>query len=163
MKQINKYICDHFENDKFSIIERLHINKDTGNHYYNYRPKTRRELKELLYKLIKERGNDANLNDIDTSEITDMNYMFYWSEFNGDISDWDVSNVKDMDSMFGNSYFNGDISKWDVSNVEDMRYMFFNSKFNRDISQWDVSNVENMNNMFYKSPLEKNPPKWYKE
>ena len=32
MKQINKY-----------IVERLHINKDTGNHYhnYNYQPKTR--------------------------------------------------------------------------------------------------------------------------
>ena len=163
MKQINKYICDHFENDKFSIIERLHINKDTGNRHYNYHPKTRDELRQLVYKLIKERGNEANLNDIDTSEITDMNYMFYWSEFNGDISDWDVSNVKDMDSMFGNSYFNGDISKWDVSNVEDMRYMFFNSKFNGDISNWDVSNVKYMMTMFNKSPLEKNPPKWYKK
>ena len=48
MKQINKYICDHFENDKFSILEhvenskfsiseKLHINKDTTN-YYNYHP-----------------------------------------------------------------------------------------------------------------------------
>ena len=163
MKQINKYICDHFENDKFSIIERLHINKDTGNRHYNYHPKTRDELEKLIYKLIKERGNEANLNDIDTSEITDMNYMFYWSEFNGDISDWDVSNVKDMECMFGNSYFNGDISKWDVSNVEDMRYMFFNSKFNRDISTWNVSNVKYMMSMFNKSSLEKNPPKWYKK
>ena len=70
MKQINKYICDHFENDKFSILERLHINKDIKS--YNYHPKTRDELKELVDQLIKERGNDADLNDIDTSEITDM-------------------------------------------------------------------------------------------
>ena len=57
MKQINKY-----------IVERLHINKDTGkqNHHYNYHPKTRDELKELVKKLIKERGKDADLNDIDT-------------------------------------------------------------------------------------------------
>ena len=128
MKQINKYIC-----------ERLHINKDTGNHHYNYHPKTIDELLELINKLINERGNDADLNDIDTSEITDMSYMFE------------------------NSDFNGDISKWDVSKVEDMKSMFFRSSFNRDISNWDVSNVENMSYMFFGSPLEKNTPKWYKE
>ena len=127
MKQINKY-----------IQERLHINKDIKSNIYNYHPKTNGELQELVYKLIKERGNDANLNDIDTSEITDMSYLFYESKFNGDISQWNVSNVKNMNNMFYRSYFNGDISKWDVSNVE---YMY---------------------NMFYNSPLQKNPPKWYK-
>ena len=49
---------------KTIISERLHINKDIGNHSYNYHPKTRDELKELVDKLIKERGNDADLNDI---------------------------------------------------------------------------------------------------
>ena len=110
MKKINKYICDHFENDKFSIlghlknpkfsiVERLHINKDTTNHY-NYHPTTRDELKELVDKLIKERGNEADLNDIDTSEIKDMYRMFYGSEFNGDISNWDVRNDKYMNDIF---------------------------------------------------------------
>ena len=126
------------KNLKDIIVERLHINKDTGNRQYNYHPKTRDELKQLVYKLIKERGNEADLNDIDTSEITDMHYLFFKSKFNGDISNWDVSNVKDMDSMFECSEFNGDISTW------------------------DVSNVENMGDMFYNSPLAKNPPKWYK-
>ena len=139
MKQINKYILGHLKNPKFSIVERLHINKDTGNRHYNYHPKTSDELKELVDKLIKERGNDADLNDIDTSEITDMNYMFYTSKFNGDISNWDVSNVKDMSSMFAYSEFNGDISNW------------------------NVSNVKNMELMFNGTPLETNPPKWYKE
>ena len=194
MKQINKYICDHFGNDKFSILERLHINKDTGNHYhnYNYQPKTCKELKELIDKLIEKRGNDADLNDIDTSKITDMSYMFKESYFNGDISEWDVSNVKDMNHMFFNSKFtekNGDLSTWDVSKVEDMSYMFSYSEFNGDISEWDVSNVKNMEFMFSKSKftcengdisnwdvsnvedmqymfygtiLYKNPPKWYK-
>ena len=154
MKQINKY-----------IQERLHINKDTGNHHYNYHPKTRDELLELVNKLIEERGNDADLNDIDTSEITDMSYMFTYSKFNGDISNWDVNNVKNMQEMFYNSKFsgkNGDISKWDVSNVNNMKYMFCYSEFNVDISNWDVSNVKDMSFMFTNTPLEKNPPKWYK-
>ena len=136
MKQINKYICDHFENGKFSIVERLHINKDIKN--YNYHPKTNGELIKIVDQLIKERGNDANLNDIDTSEITDMDGIFEGSNFNGDISEWDVSNVKIMNCMF------------------------YKSKFDGDISKWNVSKVINMNHMFYESPLEKNPPKWYK-
>ena len=165
MKQINKYILGHLKNPKFSIVERLHINKDTTN-YYNYHPKTYDELEELVNKLMKERGDDADLNDIDTSEITNMYALFHDSFFNGDISKWDVSNVKNMSFMFYNSSFtgkNGDISQWDVSNVIDMYCMFYKSKFNGDISNWDVSNVKNMNNMFYKSPLEKNQPKWYKK
>ena len=190
MKQINKYICGHLKNPNFSIVERLRINKDIGN-YYNYHPKDKHELKELVDKLIKERGNEADLNDIDTSEITDMSELFYKSNFNGDISNWDVSNVKDMSYMFEDSKFNGDISKWNVSNVETMEYMFPFSKFNGDISNWDVSKVKYMGRMFYnsqftgengdisncdvsnaknnmyymfsKSPLEKNPPKWYKD
>ena len=160
MKQINKYICDHFENDKFSIVERLHINKDIKS--YNYHPKTKNELKQLVYKLIKERGYNANLNDIDTSEITDMSYMFNGSYFNGDISEWDVSKVEEMYCMFYGSMFNGDISKWDVSNVEDMDYMFYYSEFNGDISNWDIKKVKTMKDIFNLSPLEKNPPKWYK-
>ena len=101
MKQINKY-----------IQERLHINKDTGNHYYNYYPKTKDELDELLDKLIIERGNNADLNDIDTSEITNMDRMFQGSNFNGDISNWDVSNVKDMYCMFTGSPLEKNPPKW---------------------------------------------------
>ena len=170
MKQIITYIFEHSKNSKFSILERLHINKNIGkqNHHYNYHPKTRNELKELVDKLIKERGNEADLNDIDTSEITDMTTLLCESSFNGDISNWDVSNVKYMNYVFCGSEFtgeNGDISNWDVSNVEDMCYMFCGASFtakNGDLSNWDVSNVQYMDYMFNRSSLEKNPPKWYK-
>ena len=128
MQQINKY-----------IQERLHINKDIKS--YNYHPKTKNELKQLVYKLIIERGYDADLNDIDTSEIIDMSYMFNGSYFNGDISEWDVSNVKYMSYMLSNSSFTGE---------------------NGDISNWDVKKVKTMKDIFNLSPLEKNPPKWYK-
>ena len=128
------------KNLKDIIVERLHINKDTNS--YNYHPKTRDELQKLVDKLIKERGDDADLNDIDTSEITDISALLCESSFNGDISNWDVSNVKYMNYVFCGSEFTGE---------------------NGDISNWDVSNVKDMSYMFYGSSLEKNPPKWYKE
>ena len=108
------------KNLKDTILEKLVINKNIKIDKYNYHPKTRDELKNLVNKLIKERGNDADLNDIDTLEITDMADLFEYSNFNGDISKWDVSNVTNMDGMFSISKFNGDISEWDVSNVTDM-------------------------------------------
>ena len=102
------------KNLKDIIVERLHINKDIGkqNHHYNYNPKTRIELKELIDKLIKERGNKADLNDIDTSEITNMYALFHKSEFNGDISKWNVSNVKTMNYMFYKSPIEKNPPKW---------------------------------------------------
>jgi len=128
MKNLSKFIIEKFKISSKNVCPK-----------YNYHPKTNKELKELINKLIEERGNDADLNDIDTSKITDMTTIFYAKEFNGDISNWDVSNVTNMQYMFSHSKFNGDISKWDVSNVENMNYIFFDS------------------------PLEKNPPKWYKK
>ena len=151
---------------KEHIVEGLKIGANTKVNTYSYHPKTCDELKKLVNKLIKERGNDANLNDIDTSKITDMYSIFYNSYFNGDISKWDVSNVNRMGYMFAGSEFtgeNGDISGWDVSNVENMGHMFEYSKFSGDISGWDAGKVKYISNMFKGSPLEDNPPKWYND
>ena len=147
------------------INEKLVLNKDNVKNYqhnYNYHPKNKDELLQIIRRLIKERGLKANLNDIDTSNITDMSSLFINSSFNGDISQWDVSNVTNMDSMFGFSTFNGDISKWDVSNVENMKDMFEYSDFNGDINSWNTENLKHAYNMFDRCPLEKNPPIWYK-
>jgi len=135
-KEKNKYLENNKEKQ---VSEKLIINKNTKIQKYNYHPKSTTELRKILWDLLEKRGENADLNDIDTSKITFM------------------------DSLFSDSDFNGDISQWDVSNVEDMDFMFYNSDFNGDISQWDVSKVEHMKDMFLKSPLEKNPPKWYKK
>ena len=121
------------------IQEKLKISSKSKINQYEYHPNDKNELIELIYKLIKERGNEVDLNDIDISKITDMSCLFFSSDFNGDISGWDVSNVDTMGWMFRNSKFNGNIDNWDVSNVVNMKFIFYNC------------------------PLEKNPPKWYKK
>ena len=114
------------------------------------RPTTKDELMKEIRKRL--RKHQTNLNDIDTSRITDMSNLFVDIKLrqNIDISQWDVSNVKDMYNMFyGYKNFNCDLSKWDVSSVENMNCMFFNcQKFNCDLSKWDVSNVKTMMEMF---------------
>ena len=135
------------------ITEKILINKNSKI-AYNYHPKTKDELKDIIDKRIESEGNECNLNDIDTSNIIDMSWLFEASNFNGDISKWNVSNVKRMDNMFANSNFNGDISNWDVSNVTSMYGMFYKSEFNGDISNWDVSNVKFKLYMFDECPIE---------
>ena len=122
------------------IDEAFRINKDTKVDKYNYHPKTKDELKKLIKKLIDERGKDADLNDIDVSEITDMAFLFNHVQMlahNIDISEWDVSNVTNMSGMFcDNKSFNCDLSKWDVNNVRDMGEMFKGCDSLQNIPVW---------------------------
>ena len=146
MKEITKY-----------IKEGLKITSKTKVDKYNYQPKTKRELHNLLNQLIEERGNEGDFNDIDTSKITDMSDLFYYMDkFNGNISKWDVSNVTEMSSMFyGCESFNQPLNNWDVSNVTDMDYMFNGCKsFNQPLANWDVSNVIHTSFMFENCPIE---------
>lgn len=63
-------------------------------------------------------SNNEDVSKVCTSKITNMNYMFSSSQFNGDISNWDVSSVTNMGGMFiGSDNFNQDLSNWNVLNV----------------------------------------------
>ena len=144
------------------ITEKILINKNSKI-AYNYYPKTKDELEDIIKQKIESEGNECNLNDIYTGNITNMSSLFEDSDFNGDISNWNVSNVTNMEYMFFDSKFKGDISKWDVSNVTNMASMFYESRFNSDISNWDVSNVTNNAYIFFNCPIEeKYKPKFKK-
>ena len=72
--------------------------------------------------------------------------MFYGSEAETlDLSSFDTSNVTDMSYMFGSSEAETlDLSSFDTSNVTDMSYMFFNCTVlnELDITGFDTSSVE---------------------
>ena len=101
-----------------------------------------------------EEMTSIDLSAIDTSEVTDMSYMF--SECNGltslDVSKFDTSQVTTMTWMFAecSSLTSLDVSKFDTSKVTNMSYMFYNcrSLTSLDVSKLDTSNVTNMSGMF---------------
>lgn len=149
------------------IQEKLHISNYKE---YSYIPKTKQELKEIVLKLIKERGKNADLNDIDVSNITDMSNLFENISFwklgikNIDISKWNVSNVEDMRRMFeGNSNLDVDLSLWDVRKVKNMRFMFNDcvSYKGKGLNNWKVESLEDMTNMFFHCHSLKEKPSWY--
>ena len=128
------------------IKEKLIIKKNI----YNYSPKTKDELQDIIKQRIKAEGNEVNLNNIDVSNITDMFRLFEGTDFNGDISEWDVSKVTDMCGMFYYcESFNKDISNLDVSKVTNMNDMFYGCKsFNQNISNWNISKITYLEDMF---------------
>ena len=131
------------EQDKINIdgVEyyQLKLDKDLNNDFYNF---NYNYFDNLIFK------------DVDTSNVTDMNYMFSdcWSLTSLDVSKFDTSNVTNMGYMFSNcrSITSLDLSKFDTSNVTDMSGMFYNcsSITSLDLSGWNTSNVTGMNQMF---------------
>jgi len=106
-----------------------------------------------LFKNIKG-IKDLDLSKWDTSNVTNMSYMFSKSDFNNKLT-LDTSNVKNMSFMFSNSSFNQQLDL-DTSNVKDMSCMFMSSKYNYPLN-FDTSNVKDMSCMFmnskYNQPL----------
>ena len=117
----------------------LKLDKGLDNNFYVF---NNNDFTNLIFK------------DVDTSNVTNMNSMFYRciNLTSLDLSGWNTSNVTSMNSMFnscGNlTYLN--LSGWNTSNVNDITSMF-NSCGNLtslDLSGLDISNVTSMGWMF---------------
>ena len=160
MKHINQFITEY-------IIKKK-LDKPIDSSGYKYHPKNKDELIDIIsYRISKT--EEKNFNDIDTSKITDMSYLFAMSNLKNackmsplkindilseiDINDWDVSNVENMEHMFDNSAvtsLNFDFSNWDVSKVTNMDKMFYYcAAFNgKGLDKWNTSSLESAESMF---------------
>ena len=158
---VNRYNSSELDQDLYEIYEK---NKPLFDSKFR-KITSKRDLQKIIVEAIKEEGPNCDLNWIDVSGVTDMSYLFNFTEyldfreatqfnrqyhFNCDISKWNVSNVKTMEGMFAVcDEFNQDISNWDVSKVVNMGGMFkFAKKFNQPIGKWNVSNVKYFDTMF---------------
>jgi len=104
-----------------------------------YQLETKKRLEGIIYNC--SFGGEDELNEVDTSLITDMRNMFnyyhykamfgvdinsIWENPNVDISEWDLSNVTDMNRMFHSSKFDGDLSKWILTLNPNIDMLWFN-------------------------------------
>ena len=93
-----------------------------------------------------------DLSGLDTSKVTDMNYMFGNTGIsNLNTSNFDTSNVTDMSHMFANTYLESiDLRHFNTSNVTTMRNMFMTSTklVNLNLSECDFGKVKNVYRMF---------------
>ena len=105
---------------------------------------------------------NQDISSWDISNVTNMKYMFKWSNFNQDISHWDVGNVSSMQDMFKENFnFNQDLGNWDVSSVTDFSKMFENAhNFNQNLGNWDVSSAIYMSNMFHLTAFNQDIGDW---
>ena len=123
--------------------------------------------KQLVYCPLVDTSNVTNMSymfsdctnlqyvpSLDTSNVTNMYCMFYGcsklSSYN--LTSFDTSNVIDMGNMFRgcSSLTSLDLSNWDTSNVNNMRSMFSGCTrlTSIDLSNWNTSNVTDMLQMF---------------
>ena len=109
-----------------------------------------RGLFSHLYNLKTIQG----LENLDTSQVTDMSSMFDWCQSltNLDVSHFDTSQVTNMSWMFWQcrGLTNLDVSNWDTSKVTDMSVMFNECEnlTNLYLSNFDTSQVTDMHEMF---------------
>lgn len=90
---------------------------------------------------------------LDTSLLTSMKQILYSANIEKvDLSEWDTSNCTDMSYMFyyASNLQDVNLSSFNTSKVTNMSYMFSNCKTlkNIDISNFDTSKVTTMKEMF---------------
>ena len=142
MKNLNQYILESLKGYKPGTI-------DTK--------KPKEQLPEdCTGYFVNQKVDVDDIENLDTSKVTNMDSMFCDTIFNSnsdslDLSSWDVSNVKDMSYMFqGCSIKYLDLSNWDLNNIKRMPCMFYicNNLEYLNVDNWDIKNVESLSYVF---------------
>ena len=145
MKQIIEFI-----NEKLIINKNIKINK------YNYFPKNRRELIDIIvkkYQDLDDKNEILDLNDIDISKVTDLSHVFelvYPKKVN--MNNWNTSNVTDIHGLFWQNKTIEEIhiDDWDVSKVKNATGAFYrcSNLTKLDLKNWDLKNCIEFDLMF---------------
>jgi len=156
MKSLKQHIKESFKIGKNKMVK----------YNYSFFPKSKRELQEIIKEHFAH--DNYNLNDIDTSKITDMSELFARSQHHltganilGNrkqsitikIDKWNTDNVSTMESMFSGCYGLGEVNigSWNVSNVGNSMNMLencYNLKSIGDLSSWRMNSCKNAAGMF---------------
>lgn len=92
---------------------------------------------------------NQNISGWDTTNVTDMSYMFAFSGFNQPVNNWNIANVTNLSFMFTSTQFDQELYSWNVFNVTNLESMFQgNTVFNQNIGTWSTGNVTNMKRLF---------------
>ena len=108
-----------------------------------------------------EKMTSIDLSALDTSEVTDMDSMFYYcgSLLSLDVSNFNTSQVTNMSRMFYEagknvSNFSLDLTNFVKSSVTNIEYMFYKAGYNSNtftligLNTWDTSNITKMSHLF---------------
>lgn len=151
LQALKKDVTKAIENNDKALLKKVIENQWVGHWDDQLYTVKNEKISDVIKFSIDALGNNANLNWIDVSEVTNMSGLFSNSQFNGDISNWNASNVTDMSYMFYKNFdFESDISEWNVSKVKNMRCMFAKtySFEQKNISNWEINDETDKTNMF---------------
>jgi surface protein len=96
--------------------------------------------------------NLISIPKLNTSNVTDMSWMFYCCENLESIPELDTSKVKDMFDMFSRCYNLESIPNLDTSKVQNISGMFWNCKNLKeiDMSNFHLYDFTELDNKFLK-------------
>lgn len=111
-----------------------------------------KNIKSMAYLFYSYRGNELDLSEFDTSEVTNMSCMFLYANnlTEVDMSNFDTSKVETMRGMFSECNIEKIDFDLDTSNVKNMGFMFNGCSNLKELNlnKMDTSNVRNMSYMF---------------
>lgn len=129
------------EDEYFKLTDTELIGDDSTNTRFLPKNTTKKYFRNY-YKLLA-------IPQLDTSEVTNMDSMFYSCYSLMTIPLLNTSKVTDMSNMFSSCRSLITIPKLDTSNVTNMRSMFYSCYLLTTIPQLNTSKVTNINGMLY--------------
>ena len=153
---ISTYISsDNFKNFRETFIEEVAANfelLDKKFSTYNVDDMLQKRIDQTnscAYLFFKYTSDNVDfITGLDTSNVTNMSYMFSQCTNLTTVPAFDTSKVTNMNRMFSSCESLTAVPTFDTSNVTDMTYMFNSCESLTAVPTFDTSNVTSMKYMF---------------